>query len=98
MRVFQFPSNGKVDSNNNTTISPRTIAVFQFPSNGKVDSNLSSVGRRATIWLALVSIPFKRESGFKQINWQIILQHTKNVSIPFKRESGFKHEYDHPKR
>ena len=38
---FQFPSNGKVDSNMVNRSWSYPTDLFQFPSNGKVDSNLS---------------------------------------------------------
>ena len=62
-------------------------AKFQFPSNGKVDSE--KFNPKVSRKLNLVSIPFKRESGFRayllcsKLSW-------KTVSIPFKRESGFR--------
>ena len=62
---FQFPSNGKVDSNVTVQIEEPLEAEFQFPSNGKVDSNVLLI----KIWgfcPVVVSIPFKRESGFKR--------------------------------
>ena len=64
--LFQFPSNGKVYSKVDVVGLQRHQApkVFQFPSNGKVYSK-----QRVTFWLiakwGAVSIPFKRESVFK---------------------------------
>ena len=36
--VFQFPSNGKVDSEDDANFGDNRFVRFQFPSNGKVDS------------------------------------------------------------
>ena len=37
--MFQFPSNGKVDSKDHIIdVGLEQVTVFQFPSNGKVDS------------------------------------------------------------
>ena len=61
--------------------------MFQFPSNGKVYSkHASDLIADIPYW---VSIPFKRESVFKDlfISAGIALL---SVSIPFKRESVFK--------
>ena len=89
------------------------VVKFQFPSNGKVDSQLPGE-RCETVQDNPVSIPFKRESGFTEVdptndiddletfqfpsNGKVDSQRVyddakkyleKSVSIPFKRESGF---------
>ena len=61
---------------------------FQFPSNGKLHSNLCSW--RQCYSRDKVSIPFKRETAFKQGTSVSFLERGK-VSIPFKRETAFKH-------
>ena len=138
--VFQFPSNGKVDSENSLTTgnnSPiisfnslqtgkwiqrgmqidkivENIFLFQFPSNGKVDSesqlllffgvvikecfNSLQTGKWIQRFLLTlgpcsltVSIPFKRESGFRvNPTLKMTAMDVAQVSIPFKRESVFR--------
>ena len=62
---------------------------FQFPSNGKGDSKFAMLGGSVISADPLVSIPFKRERGFKGTDplSECLMRH---VSIPFKRERGFK--------
>ena len=88
-RKFQFPSNGKLHSNSFACKKKGKLQFqFQFPSNGKLHSNCSP-----QFWSRCpshVSIPFKRETAFKQ---QEVLRNTmqcSKVSIPFKRETAFK--------
>ena len=74
---FPFPSNGKVYSESVidyvSHVYSEVVAVpcnaeaahaFQFPSNGKVDSE-SSRYSNSDQRVGSVSIPFKRESGFR---------------------------------
>ena len=64
--VFQFPSNGKVYSKfYNYKRRCGHGRKFQFPSNGKVYSKVTIHSHRLNYVLFLVSIPFKRESVFK---------------------------------
>ena len=62
--------------------------VFQFPSNGKVYSK-DGKGTKSIVWKC-VSIPFKRESVFKEKRRAVSSTPRSLVSIPFKRESVFK--------
>ena len=63
--LFQFPSNGKVDSKHGPQSRHRNRNLeFQFPSNGKVDSKYAAINPTEQE-VRDVSIPFKRESGFK---------------------------------
>ena len=88
--MFQFPSNGKVYSEQEQLWeSADLIDEFQFPSNGKVYSELIEVAEG--IAQEGVSIPFKRESVFRAMWVRIppsVLSY--KVSIPFKRESVFR--------
>ena len=71
-----------------------TPCGFQFPSNGKVEPKDEPHDESGSKIL-VVSIPFKRESGAKEI--LVIteqLENRNNVSIPFKRESGAKDRKD----
>ena len=43
MKVFQFPSNGKVDPKGNAVVPHWFSNVFQFPSNGKVYPKLKKI-------------------------------------------------------
>ena len=63
--MFQFPSNGKVLSDPNSTRGTDECRFhsFQFPSNGKVLSDVI-VPRFCAPPQKRVSIPFKRESPF----------------------------------
>ena len=64
--------------------------MFQFPSNGKADTKIFSVVAVLQRMLC-VSIPFKREGGYKVIPLaREILANSGCVSIPFKREGGYK--------
>ena len=76
-KVFEGESDGAAE-----------VFRFQFPSNGKVDSKRRrfTIGKQPRL---NVSIPFKRESGFKG-NSKASQMCDYIVSIPFKRESGFK--------
>ena len=54
--------------------------MFQFPSNGKVDSKLRGLTMAIPVQ-PIVSIPFKRESGFKV--WDLkVLNNTKLFQFP----------------
>ena len=92
---FQFPSNGKVNSEEYRRAALRLLRAirFQFPSNGKVNSELKLmksllfiqsrfnslqtgkwiqrfVPPQTTVpWRTSVSIPFKRESEFRDIRF-----------------------------
>ena len=61
---FRFPSNGKVYSKFEPTVSQDTVSSreFRFPSNGKVYSKLRVVKNYIYYVIYGVSIPFKRES------------------------------------
>ena len=58
---------------------------FQFPSNGKVETKKPFRGK--CIETKKVSIPFKRESGAKVVEYLKENEIDWKVSIPFKRES-----------
>ena len=69
---FQFPSNGKAYSKSLNSSLRQRLILFQFPSNGKAYSK---------VWLQYaptggvgVSIPFKRESVFKELQRQIVYE------------------------
>ena len=65
--------------------------MFQFPSNGKAHVNEAGPGLLAG-FLALVSIPFKRESTCKLLDTPASGAEDV-VSIPFKRESTCKRRF-----
>ena len=109
--LFQFPSNGKVYSEESLQANHLWAVEFQFPSNGKVDSEAQkTMGQFVEIsfnslqtgkWIqrimggctkttTTVSIPFKRESGFRDAMSAKLVGTLPQVSIPFKRESGFR--------
>ena len=87
IKAFQFPSNGKVDSETTPPKGKTKGKKFQFPSNGKVDSEQSKLLTDSIN--GLVSIPFKRESGFR-VELSLRANTQPPVSIPFKRESVFR--------
>ena len=89
--LFQFPSNGKVYPK---SVFQRICLVegknpFQFPSNRKVYPK-AGVQRPGHRQHNRVSIPFKREGGYKDKNGLYTDMPTYKVSIPFKREGGYK--------
>ena len=63
--------------------------MFQFPSNGKADPKLPQHKEKDDV-AQQVSIPFKRESGSKELLHALKHVNSITVSIPFKRESGSK--------
>ncbi len=69
---FQFPSNGKVYSEEALDHNLYVRIKFQFPSNGKVYSELI-LTYTVNIDLKGVSIPFKRESVFRAIQISCLL-------------------------
>ena len=56
--------------------------MFQFPSNGKVYSKSKQSGIPWVPTTDSVSIPFKRESVFKEIASHEILEHLKEFQFP----------------
>ena len=86
---FQFPSNGKVDSQLLCVqYSPEEFDFsFQFPSNGKVDSQQTTADAEKFLALRFNSL----QTG-KWIHSCLQPTHQKadGVSIPFKRERGDK--------
>ena len=85
---FQFPSNGKVDSEQKGLQNSWSLQRFNSLQTGKcIQSPILN-------WAPLerskkVSIPFKRESGFRERGFKMSKE-LEFVSIPFKRESGFR--------
>ena len=65
----------------------RNSREFQFPSNGKAYTKIPY--KSGSVWPTNVSIPFKRESIYKEI-YPIDCDRVIAVSIPFKRESIYK--------
>ena len=64
--------------------------MFQFPSNGKADTKYHDTNSIVRL-RNLVSIPFKRESRYKERrNSSNQAKLSEHVSIPFKRESRYK--------
>ena len=87
--VFQFPSNGKVDPK---SVWGKNKSLY---SEGFNSLQMGKRIHRETYAKTLethqgVSIPFKRESGSKDLVVVIIDGMRRGVSIPFKRESGSK--------
>ena len=95
-RGFQFPSNGKAHLNNYLLDDGGAGCRFQFPSNGKAHLNFCWREFCPTQMCFPVSIPFKRESTFKQCGLAAAPKGTQGVSIPFKRESTFKRNSGSP--
>ena len=87
---FQFPSNGKLHSNQLEIDQSAVEAKFQFPSNGKLHSNLYTLVLYTLV--INVSIPFKRETAFKRPRQKTRVSPLTRVSIPFKRETAFKQD------
>ena len=80
--MFQFPSNGNVETKKNMdAITDLKFRMFQFPSNGKAETKSYSFIYRA-YRNANVSIPFKRESRDKVVV-QITLSHPNRQLFPF---------------
>ena len=92
---FQFPSNGKADPKDwQVRCITRYTARFNSLQTGKrIQSSKYARGVRKR---RDVSIPFKRESGSKEISRQRIKLGSITVSIPFKRESGSKGLFLYP--
>ena len=85
--LFQFPSNGKVYSEESLQANHLWAVEFQFPSNGKVYSEV------------VTQAPTERKAGFNSLQTGKCIQRrernrghpsTNRVSIPFKRESVFR--------
>ncbi len=89
--MFQFPSNGKVDSKEIEFTNIRLGSLsFNSLQTGKCIQRWAGNGTDSTTTPTKVSIPFKRESVFK-VNFVSLSGMVPNtVSIPFKRESVFK--------
>ena len=63
--------------------------MFQFPSNGKAYTKVKAA-TKITPRIRRVSIPFKRESIYKENLYGVKNTTGLSVSIPFKRESIYK--------
>ena len=86
---FQFPSNGKVYSEYRGRVArrPRAVVGFNSLQTGKCIQSVSITVHPESM---RVSIPFKRESVFREVLREARIFSLISVSIPFKRESVFR--------
>ena len=96
MKVFQFPSNGKVfpnSTNHRRERNPRSMVSIPFKREG-LSERMFDYPRTTEV---LVSIPFKREGLSEQVRERILPRLRTIVSIPFKREGLSERSAHHPK-